>query len=29
MIVFLLGRERDKKDAKVIRKYNSLTKEKL
>ena len=29
MIVFLLGKERDKKDAKVIRKYNWLTKEKL
>ena len=29
MIVFLLGRERDKKDPKVIRKCNSLTKEKL
>ena len=29
MIVFLLGRERDKKDAKVIKKCNSLTKEKL
>ena len=29
MIVFLLGRERDKKDAKVIKKFSSLTKEKL
>ena len=29
MIVILLGRERDKKDTKVIRKCNSLTKEKL
>ena len=27
MIVFLLGRERDKKDAKVIKKCNSLLKE--